>query len=118
MQAYSDRQILGYSLFEGDRDSDVTIFANRMVTTRTPHKCVICWENIPPKTRVRAQTERDNDDKIVMTFYVCPDCAEASVVAGTEADPEAERIEARHAIGIKAARAVALLDGAEADARG
>jgi hypothetical protein len=97
--------LLQCGLFEGDRDSDVTIFSNKMVTTRAEHKCVICWSTIPRKTRVRAQTERNNDDHVVMTFYVCPECGEALCVAYTEADEQGERLEARYALGIETARA-------------
>ncbi|RWP69512.1 hypothetical protein [Mesorhizobium sp.] len=74
-----DQAILCYNLFEGDRDSDVTIFSNKMLVSRKQHTCVVCREDIAPKTRVRAQTERDNDDKIVMTFYVCETCCSAIV---------------------------------------
>lgn len=72
-----DHQVLSYNLFEGDRDSDVTIFANRMLVTRKTHRCVICQQDIPIGSRVRAQTERDNDDRVVMTFYVCIACCDA-----------------------------------------
>lgn len=72
-----DASILSYELFQGDRDSDVTIFKNRMLTTRKPHDCVNCRQPIPPKSFVRAQTERDNQDKVVMTFYVCELCCDA-----------------------------------------
>lgn len=95
----TDAKILAYYLWDGDR-TPVTLFANRMLVTRKPHPCVICREDIGSGTRVRAQTERDDDDRIVATFYVCPVCCEACAVAGTPADPAAEQIEARHALGM------------------
>ncbi|PBB41736.1 hypothetical protein CK222_21510 [Mesorhizobium sp. WSM3866] len=75
-----DQAILCYELFQGDRDSEVTIFRNKMVVTRKEHPCCICTGLILPKSRVRAQTERENDEKIVMTFYACGPCCEAMAV--------------------------------------
>lgn len=93
----TDRDILSYDLFQGDRDSDVTIFSNRMLVTRKQHRCVNCQQDIPASTRVRAQTERDNDDRVVMTFYVCVLCCAA--IANRFVD-DGDAIEDRVAIGM------------------
>lgn len=94
----ADEDILNYDLFAGD-ETPVTVFANKMVKTRKEHTCAICWDAIPPGGHVRAQTERDDDDKIVKTFYVCPTCGEAAAIAGTRDDPNGDRISDRHDIG-------------------
>lgn len=98
-----DESILSYGLFDGDRDSDVTEFSNKMVVTRKQHDCVICRESIPVAARVRAQTERDNQDKCVMTFYVCELCCNA--IADRHVDDFA-------AIHIRTAIGMAPLDAA------
>lgn len=100
-----DNPVLVYNLFEGDRDSDVTLFSNRMLVTRKPHTCVICQETIPAKTRVRAQTERDNDDRVVMTFYVCPICCDA--IRACVCDGDDTRICDRTALGMESAHQAA-----------
>lgn len=101
----NEKAILNFDLFQGD-DTPTTVFSNRMLVTRRQHPCVVCWQGIPAGTRVRAQTERDDDDRIVKTFYVCPTCCEAMAIAGTEADIHHEQIEARYSMGIEAGRAV------------
>jgi hypothetical protein len=72
-----DADVLHYELFQGDRDSNVVLLANRMLVTRKPHDCVICREMIPGGTRVRAQSEVSRDDNQVARFYVCVPCCEA-----------------------------------------
>ena len=85
--------ILAFNMFEGDRDSNVRLLSDKMVDTRAPHRCVICQETFPAKSRARARTERDNTDKRVMTFYACPVCCRAMAASWEDAGAA---IRARH----------------------
>lgn len=79
-----DNPVLSYNLFDADRDSDVVVLANRMLTTRSVHACVICGETIPKGTRVRAQSEVSRDENKVMRFYVCVACCDAIALRFTD----------------------------------
>lgn len=96
-----DELCLCYPPFAGD-ETDTTEFADRFLVTRFSHGCGICFETIPPKTRVRALTERNNEDRRVMTFYFCPTCCDAMAVSWTD---EGVAICQRTAIGIDRAEA-------------
>jgi hypothetical protein len=97
---YRDEDCLAYDPFSGDRDVDVTEFSDKFVVTRKQHKCNVCAAHIPPRTRVRAKTERDNDDQVVMTFYFCPSCCEAMAASWTD---NGKAIESRTALGMRSA---------------
>ena len=67
---------LRYQPFEGD-DTDTTELKNTMVTTRKHHNCQGCLATIKPKTRCRALTERNDEERTFITFYFCPLCCRA-----------------------------------------
>ena len=94
-QAEIERLALCYDPFSGD-ETDVKQLHNRFVNTRTEHDCNICLEKIPPRSRVRALTERNNEERSVMTFYFCPACCVAMAAVGKDAG---EAIEQRTAMG-------------------
>lgn len=96
-----DADILSYDMFAGD-ETDVTLLSNRMLITRTAHRCVICNELIPVGSRVRATTERNNEERRVMTFYACVPCCAAMARAYED---DGESIEQRSALGIVGMRA-------------
>ncbi|TGS86705.1 hypothetical protein EN817_17540 [Mesorhizobium sp. M3A.F.Ca.ET.174.01.1.1] len=85
-----DQDVLNFDLFAGDREN-VRLIENRMVVTRKPHDCVLCGEGIPVKSRVRAQSEC-RDDNRVMTFYVCEPCCRAIGLSFTD---DGKALEAR-----------------------
>lgn len=74
---FSDRDVLAYDMFAGDRDCDVTVFDDRMVVARKPHTCVVCQGPIAPNERHRARREKENRNGVVMTFRACALCCEA-----------------------------------------
>lgn len=61
----------------GDEDANITRLKDRFLVTRKGHECTTCLEHIPPKSRVRAKTERDDDDNVLKTFYFCHACCAA-----------------------------------------
>jgi hypothetical protein len=101
---------LSYHPFEGDRDSDITVFSDRMIVARKAHRCQICGGPIAADERHRARTERDNDDQVVATFRFCGLCCEAMVKALYDPDDVGKAIEERTGMGIKAANDCPRLD--------
>lgn len=95
-----DELCLQYPPFAGD-ETDVTEFSDRMLVTRYTHTCGICFEPIPARTRVRALTERNNEDRVVMTFYFCVACCDAMAVSWSD---EGVAIAERTSIGMKRSR--------------
>lgn len=71
---------LAFYPFEGD-DLDVSQLSDKFVVTRKPHKCQWCFAPIPAGTRVRALSERNNEERKVMTFYFGPKCCSAMASA-------------------------------------
>lgn len=94
-----ERAVLDYDMFRGD-ETDVRVLSDRFVTTRKPHRCVICWDRIPVGARVRAQTERNNEAQRVATFYACVLCCEAMALSWADAG---EAIEFRTGLGVERA---------------
>jgi hypothetical protein len=97
--AVTDRQILAYDPFFGD-ETHVRELSDKMLVTRKPHTCQICWDPIPPKTRVRALTEINLENRVVGTFYFCPSCCTAMATAN---DDNGAAIERRTQMGIRRA---------------
>jgi len=95
----SDADILAYDPWEGDRDSDARTLRDKMVVTRKPHVCAICFESIPIGARVRAQTQQSTEERKVMTFRFCEACCAAMAVAADDWEP----INERTALGMRAA---------------
>ena len=96
---------LRYQIFN-DRDSDERVFADKFVSTRKQHACVICREPIPVGSRCRtvtglSRTEGNN----MMTFHCCPDCCDAMASAVLDPDDAGRAIERRTAIGMATVRA-------------
>lgn len=94
LQLEMDRNCLAYEPFEGDRDTDVRLLADRFVTSRVVHVCNVCQGAILPGLRVRARSEVY--DGQVGTFYFCPDCCAAMACSW---DDDGHAIEARHTLG-------------------
>lgn len=92
----------------GDDDSNYRVLRNQMVVVRYPHKCAMCFERIPARSRVRAQTECY--DGQAMTFRFCPACCRAMgrVVSG-KADIDV--IERRMELGRRNARPTGRREG-------
>jgi hypothetical protein len=99
----TDRSVLAYDPWAGDRDSDARTLRDKMVITRRPAQCVICWDDIPVGARVRAQTQVSRDEGRTMTFRFCPACC---VAMASSWDDNGEDIEQRTQIGITRARAL------------
>lgn len=98
---FRDRDVLNYRPFQGD-ETDVTQLADRFVVTRYAHACTLCWEEIPPRARVRALTEINNEEHRVKTFYFCAPCCAAMAKSWRD---HGRAIEHRYGIGQAAARA-------------
>ena len=99
----------------GDDETDTTTFSDRFVVTRKRSPCAICFAPIGPGRRVRAQVQRNNEDRRVMTFRFCETCCRAMVrrydattVAGEMA------IELRYEIGRKRCERRELARGEDA----
>lgn len=83
---------------DGKGDDRYRVFSNKIVTTRKPSQCALCFEKIRVGTRVRAQTEQ-SDDYGVKTFRFCFRCVAA--MGAYSLDDEFSRLERRYAIGRK-----------------
>ena|SRR5687768_2863583 len=94
---------------DGKGDDYYRVFSNKIVTTRKPADCVLCFEHIPVGSRVRAQTEQ-SDDYGVKTFRFCPACVEAMAAYGL--DDEFEALEKRYALGMAHAERQRQIEGA------
>lgn len=94
-----DEIVLSYMLWGFD-ETPYRVLANKMVVTRKPSECAICFEAIPPGSRVRAQTEVYEGD--CKTFRLCSTCCDA-VIADHE-DNDCLRMENRTQLGISKAR--------------
>jgi hypothetical protein len=81
-----------------DDDSDYRVLDNRMVTTRKPAECAICFEDIPTGARVRAQ--REVYDGHAKTFRFCPKCCTA-MAHSAKFGHDSRAIERRTALGMK-----------------
>jgi hypothetical protein len=80
---FNERDCLNYDPFQGD-EMDVKELSNKIVTSRTEHKCNICWELIPPKSRIRALREINREEQKVATFYFCTECCVAMASSWTD----------------------------------
>lgn len=100
-QLQRDSVVLSNNPWEMD-DSGYRVLSNRMLVTRCGHSCSICFEDILPNTRVRAQTEVL--DGKAMTFYFCPTCCDAMYSNGTS-DRSGEILMARYDVGRENAEA-------------
>lgn len=100
----TDEEILDYNPW-GDDDSPYRVLSNKMVVTRKPHDCTICFEGIASGTRVRAQSEVL--DGKCMTFRFCTLCCRAMAKATTSSEScdHGRWMEHRTSLGIKNAEA-------------
>lgn len=101
-----DSPVLSYKLV-CDGSEPLT---NAFVKTRKAHPCCICAETIAAGVRVRRETRRSADGKLIETRHVCRLCADAIAedVANGDYSPAAAangkywvRIEARHVLARK-----------------
>ena len=83
MREQREHEALAYDPFRDD-ETDVTGLADRFVTTRRTHPCSLCQQDFPAGSRARAKTERNNEERKVMTFYFCPPCCEAMAASWTD----------------------------------
>lgn len=97
-----ERLCLQYHPFQGD-ETDVRVLSDQFVSIRWSQKCVICWEDIPRGSRVRARREINNEDRKAMTFYFCEPCCSAMARSWRD---EGKSISDRTAIGMRAAGAL------------
>jgi hypothetical protein len=91
-----ERDCLAYDPFAYD-ETDVRPLRDRFVTTRTPHQCNICWDDIPAGVHIRAKSEINREEHKTQTFYFCVPCCEAMAISWQD---NGEAIEARTSIGI------------------
>lgn len=87
--------ILRWDLWGAD-DTPYRIVANKMVTTRKPAECAICFDVIPVGSCVRAQSEIY--DGRAKTFKICVACCDAIVLDSIDGD--CLRMEVRTQIGM------------------
>lgn len=98
-QVTREEMILAWDLWGMD-DTPYRIVANKMVTTRKPADCAICFDAIPVGSRVRAQSEiYDGQAK---TFKICVACCDAIVLDSVDGD--CLHMEVRTQIGMGKAR--------------
>ena len=90
-----EEMILRWNLWGMD-DTPYRIVANKMVTTRKPAECAICFDVIPVGSRVRAQSEIY--DGYAKTFKICVACCDAIVLDSVDGD--ILHMEARTEMGI------------------
>ena len=96
MREVEDEILLNYMLWGFD-ETPYRVLRNVMVTTRKPATCAICFEDIPARTRVRAQTEvLDGKCK---TFRLCRACCQA--VVADHIDGDCLRMEERTQLGMQ-----------------
>jgi len=108
-----DPIILRYMLWGFD-ETPYRVLTNKMVTTRSPSTCAICFQGIPKGSRVRAQTEVY--DGQVKTFRLCPACCSAVVL--DHIDGDCLRMEAQTQLGISTANEAPIAkDSAVSDGR-
>jgi hypothetical protein len=91
----SEQRVLDFNPWGYD-DTEYRVLRNSLLMTRSQHGCAICFDTIPSRARVRAQTEVF--DGTVKTFYFCPLCCDAMI-----ADEDGLAIEERYAQGRAAA---------------
>jgi hypothetical protein len=90
-----DEIILRYMLWGFD-ESPYRVLSNRMVVTRKPSTCAICFQRIPVGSRVRAQGEVFENK--AQTFRLCEPCCTA--VVSDHADGHGLHMELRTQIGM------------------
>ena len=95
MDAEAEQDCLMHDPFEGD-ETDVSRLKDKFVVTRKPHYCAICLDHIASGARVRAKTERNNEEGKIMTFYFCEPCCEA--MAKLVSDDDMDAMDARYAV--------------------
>ncbi len=93
--SFDETKCLAFSPFDCDRDSDVRVFSDRIVTAAKEHQCCICLDRFPKGSRSRARTEKC--DGQLMTFRMCEPCCEAMAISWED---EGLAIEKRTRLGI------------------
>lgn len=81
--SFEEARALSWEPFFGD-ETDTTTLSDKFVTCGKEHRCSHCWGYCGAGERARALTERNNEDRIVRTFYFCNLCCKAA--AGADAD--------------------------------
>ncbi len=90
------RALLFYP-FHGD-ETDVRPFSDKLVRAATMHpRCHICENNIQAGEVHRALTERNNENKTVVTFRFCSKCIRA--MAHPDCYNRGRLIDSRYRIG-------------------
>lgn len=100
MSPKEEQRALAFDPWAGDMDNDSVTIRDAFVTTRKPASCAICFGSILVGERVRAQTQRSEEQRKVMTFKFCPACCEG--MASDHAD-YSERMAKRYALGMRRA---------------
>ncbi|HQT89106.1 MAG TPA: hypothetical protein PK677_11215 [Acidiphilium sp.] len=90
-------EALRFLPFDGD-ETDVSPLSDKIVKAAKEHpRCQICHGVILKGERHRAKTERNNEEKTVMTFRFCNKCCRA--MAHPDCFYAGRLIESRYAIG-------------------
>lgn len=85
-----ERSSLQYDPFEGD-ETDVSRLADKFVKARKQHECFHCRDVIEPGERHRAKTERNNEERKIMTFRFCAECCRTFALSWDDYEPMMER---------------------------
>lgn len=91
-----DKMVLNFDPWAGDTDDDSVTLRDAFVVVRKPATCAICFGKILVGDRVRAQTQRSEQRRKVMTFRFCVDCCAAMA---SECVDDGHSIEERYALG-------------------
>lgn len=93
---------LCFDPFEGDRDTDVVTFSDKIVIVRKQHRCTVCLGKVRRGEQARALTQRF--DGGVETFRICVLCLRAAVL--DDRDCDWQRMELRYAVGWRRAQRI------------
>lgn len=81
-----ERLALSHEPFTDD-ETDVSGLTDKFVVGRKEHECFNCRDTIPVGQRYRAKTERNNEERKIMTFRFCaPCCKTFAIFEGDEGD--------------------------------
>jgi DNA-directed RNA polymerase subunit N (RpoN/RPB10) len=93
-ETLDEAAVLSYEPFYGD-ETDATPLKDKMVTARKSAECHTCGETIQPGWRIRSLTERNNEEKTLVTFRFCFECCKAMAISAEDGE---DAIEARMAM--------------------
>lgn len=92
----SEADVLAFDPWSGDMDSDAVTLRDKFVVARKRGTCSLCFGIVSVGERVRAQTQRSEEQRKVMTFRFCSICCRAMERYG---DDGGDAIERRYTLG-------------------